>query len=171
MDLLDFDAQPLWFDGPLPAGVEALIAEAGRAYGEPRAQALLDEAAARAPGHPVVQVARYRYHFYRHERGAAAAVAGELLADTGRRLGLPDDPLALDAAGVARAAAQSMTLTRFYLSTAKALAYLAMRRDELGGAVRLLETLVAVDPADRLGARALLDIARAREAELAAQSA
>jgi len=168
MDLLHFDPQPLYFDEPLPDAVHELIEEAGLCFGEPRAQALLRQAAALAPAHLVVQVARYRYHFYRHQLDEATAIAQQVIADVGARLGLPADGRGVDAAGVTAAAAQSMTLTRFYLSALKALAYLRLRLGDTAGAVRLLETLLAVDAADRLGGRALLDIAHARQAELAA---
>jgi hypothetical protein len=170
MDLLHFDPQPLYFDEPLPDAVRELIEEAGLAYGEPRAQTLLQQAAALAPDHLVVLVALYRYHFYQHDLDTATAVAQRVIAHVGARLGLPEDGRDVGAAGVAAAAAQSMTLTRFYLSALKALAYLRLRRGDTAEAVRLLETLLAVDAADRLGGRALLDIAHARQAELAASA-
>ena len=168
MDLLHFDPQPLYFEEPLPDTVHALIEEAGLCFGEPHAEVLLEEAAALAPDHLVVQVARYRYHFYRHHLDEATAIAQQVIASVGRRLGLPADGRGVDPAGVAAAAAQSMTLTRFYLSALKALAYLRLRQGDTAGAVRLLETLLAIDAADRLGGRALLDIAHARQVELAA---
>lgn len=163
MDLLHFDPQPLYFDDALPEGVQALIEGAGECFAEPEAETLLERAHALAPEHLVVLVARYRFYFYRHRLTEAQAVVWEAVASAGRRLGLPADGRALDAAAVAAAAAQSMTLTRFYLSALKAAAYVRLRIGDISGAVRLLEDLVRIDEADRLGGQALLDIAHARQ--------
>lgn len=54
-----------------------------------------------------------------------------------------------------------MTLTRFYLSALKAAAYIRLRQGDIAGATALLEPLVSIDAADRLGSKVLLDVARA----------
>ncbi len=167
MDLLHFDPQPLYFDDPLPDGVLELIEAAGECYGEPEAEALLERAHTAAPDHLMVLVARYRYYFYRHRLAEADAVVWQAVACVAARLGLPADGRGLDEDAIANAAARSMTLTRFYLSALKAAAYVRLRRNEIPAAVRLLETLVRVDQADRLGGQALLDIAHAHQSEAA----
>lgn len=163
MDLLHFDPQPLYFEDPLPEGVHDLIEEAGRHYGQPEAEALLDKAAALAPDHLVVLVARYRYYFYQHRIVEAQAVVWQAIAVSGAALGLPADGRDLGPDAIAVAARQSMTLTRFYLSSIKAAAYVKMRLDEIPAAIALLQALVAIDEADRMGGKVLLDIAHARQ--------
>lgn len=163
MDLLHFDPQPLYFEEPLPEGVHELIEDAGRHYGQPEAEALLDRAAALAPDHLVVLVARYRYYFYQHRLTDAQAVVWHAIAVSGAPLGLPADGRHLAPDAVAAAARRSMTRTRFYLSSIKAAAYVKMRRGEIPAAIALLQTLVAIDDADRLGGKVLLDIAHAHQ--------
>jgi hypothetical protein len=167
MDLLHFDPEPLYFDDPLPDGVLELIEAAGDCYGEPEAEALLEQAHSAAPDHLMVLVARYRYYFYRHRLDEADAVVWQAVASVAVRLDLPRDGRGLEAEAIAAAGARSMTLTRFYLSALKAAAYVRLRRNDIPGAVRLLETLVRIDQADRLGGQALLDIAHAHQAETA----
>lgn len=163
MDLLHFDPQPLYFEDPLPEGVHDLIEEAGRHYGQPEAEALLARAAAAAPDHLVVLVARYRYFFYQHRIAEAQDVVWHAIAVSGAQLGLPADGTGLSPAKVAAAAKVSMTLTRFYLSSIKAAAYVKMRLDEIPAAIALLQALVEIDEADRMGGKVLLDIAHARQ--------
>ncbi|THF59374.1 hypothetical protein [Pseudothauera rhizosphaerae] len=171
MDLLHFDPEPLYFDDPLPEGVLALLEAAGERYGEAEAETLLEQAHAAAPDHLMVLVARYRYFFYRHRLAEADAVVWQAVAVVAARLGLPADGRGLDEERIAAAAQRSMTLTRFYLSALKAAAYVRLRRGETAGAVRLLETLVRVDQADRLGGQALLHIAHNRQSEEAGELA
>ncbi len=163
MDLLHFDPQPLYFDDPLPEGVLELIEGAGACYGEPEAEGLLARAAAAAPDHLMVLVALYRYHFYRHQMDKSEAIVWRSIAVSGARVGLPADGQGLNEALIVAAARESMTLTRFYLSALKAAAYIKLRLGQIHDAVGLLETLVRVDDADRMGGKALLDIARAAE--------
>ncbi|NMG49346.1 hypothetical protein GO613_14710 [Azoarcus communis] len=163
MDLLHFDPEPLYFDDPLPEGVMELVERAGEFYGAPEAEAALAEAGQRAPDHLLVLVARYRYHFYRHQMDEAASVVWHAIAVSGKRVGLPASGMGRDATAVAAAGKLSMTLTRFYLSALKAAAYIRLRTGDVGGAIALLEPLVSIDEADRLGSKVLLDVARATE--------
>ena len=163
MDLLDFDAQPLYFDEPLPEAVMQLIEQAAELYGEPEAEALLTRAHETAPEHLVVQVARYRYYFYTHRLAEAETVAWHVIALVATRLDLPLDGRRISLSAFGHAVAASMTLTRFYLSALKAVAYLKMRRRDLAGARVLLENIVALDPADRLGCQVLLRITQEYE--------
>lgn len=167
MDLIDFDAQPLYFDEALPAGVLELIEAAGAHYGEPEADALLERAHVAAPTHLLVQVARYRYFFYNHRLAAAEQVVWHAIGIAAERLRLPASGHGITMVEFGSAVASSMTLTRFYLSAVKAAAYLKMRAGELAMAITLLEGIVSLDPADRLGAASLLNVARehVRESE------
>lgn len=160
MDLIDFDAQPLYFDEALPDGVLELIEAAGAHYGEPEAEALLARAHAAAPTHLLVQVARYRYFFYSHRLAEAEQVVWQAIDIAAERLRLPACGHGITLVEFGSAVTTSMTLTRFYLSAVKAAAYLRMRAGDLALAITLLEGIVALDPADRLGAGSLLKIAR-----------
>ncbi|MPN45477.1 hypothetical protein SDC9_193044 [bioreactor metagenome] len=93
----------------------------------------------------------------------AASVVWHAIAVSGKRVGLPASGMGLDATAVAAAGKLSMTLTRFYLSALKAAAYIRLRTGDVGGAIALLEPLVSIDEADRLGSKVLLDVARATE--------
>ena len=171
MDLLHFDPEPLYFEDPLPDGVMALIESAGESYGTPQAEHALASAAERAPDHLLVLVARYRYHFYRHQMDEAADVVWHAISVSGARISLPANGEDLDSERVAAAARISMTLTRFYLSALKAAAYIRLRQGDIAGAVALLQPLVQIDAADRLGSKVLLDLARAAEDELSKTTA
>jgi len=160
MDLIDFEAQPLYFDEALPPGVLELVEAAGARYGEPEAEALLARAHAAAPTHLLVQVARYRYFFYNHRLAEAEQVVWHAIGIAAERLRLPASGYGITRVEFGSAVADSMTLTRFYLSAVKAAAYLKMRSGELAMAITLLEGIVSLDPADRLGARSLLEVAR-----------
>lgn len=168
MDLIDFDAQPLYFDEALPAGVLDLIEAAGAHYGEPEAEALLARAHTAAPTHLLVQVARYRYFFYNHRLAEAEQVVWHVIGIAAARLNLPASGYGITRVEFDSAVADSMTLTRFYLSAVKAAAYLKMRSGDLPMAITLLEGIVSLDSADRLGAVSLLKIAHERARECAA---
>ena len=56
MDLLDFSDCKLYFEDPLPAAAEALIAEASREFGSPGADLALLRAHMLAPVNPTVLV-------------------------------------------------------------------------------------------------------------------
>lgn len=171
MDLLHFDPEPLYFEDPLPDGVMTLIERAGEYYGAPEAEHALHEAGALAPDHLLVLVARYRYHFYRHQMSEAQTVVWRAISVSGARVGLPADGMGLDVEAVAEAGRQSMTLTRFYLSALKAAAYIRLRQGDIAGAIALLQQLVRIDEADRLGSKVLLDVALAAGAPETSPSA
>lgn len=165
MDLLDFEAQPLYFDVPPPAEISDLIQEASERYGDPEAEALLLRAYFLAPRDYTVLVAVYRYYFYQRRLDDTRLVALRVLDQIAAEVGLPADWRQLDDAAVTTAAERSMTLTRFYLSTLKADGYLLMRMGRLEEAIERLEKLVDVDDVDRMGGRPLLELARKRIAE------
>ena len=159
MDLLDFDPEPLYFEDPLSSEVTALLDRAAEHYGSPEAESALAEAARLAPDHLLVLVARYRYHFYRHQLAQAREVVWHAIKVSAARVGLPPDGCDLSEPSMQTAAKRSMTTTRFYLSALKAAAYIDLRQGRLRDAIALLETLVNVDDADRMGGRVLLDVA------------
>ena len=161
MDLLDFDAQPLYYDDPLPFEVWELLEAAANAYAEGAADAPLARAEALAPESLAVLVALYRNHFYRHRLDDARTVALRALSVSAARLGWPADWRELTLEQVAQQrAGTGMTLLRFHLMTLKALGYLDLRLGRTEQGCAALEHLSRLDPLDRLGAGALLDTAR-----------
>jgi hypothetical protein len=65
MDLLDFTGEDMYFDRPLSAEVEALIADAADRYGTDTAELSLMRAYLIAPEQLTVLVALYRFFYYR----------------------------------------------------------------------------------------------------------
>lgn len=158
MDLMDFDQTGLYFDEPVPAGVDELIAEAGRRYGEEEAEAMLLRAYFLAPESLVVLVALYRYYFYQHRLEDALIVADRAMAIVARRLGLPADWRRITMDHVGHAVLRSMGLLRFYLHVLKAAGYIQLRLERFQTGKAMLEKLVELDSHDRMGAKALLDV-------------
>ncbi|MFO1418328.1 MAG: hypothetical protein U1E83_06625 [Methylotetracoccus sp.] len=162
VDLLDFEAGELYFDGPDEPDVGRLLAEAASVYAEGGAEAPLLSALAKAPQSLSVMVALYRFYYYQHRLEDALQVARRALALTSERLGLPEDWLTLDDNQIGSAALRSMTLLRFHLLALKAAAYLQLRLGDEENGKRLLRRLVQIDSRDRLGARSLLEVAESR---------
>ncbi len=158
MDLMAFDQTGLYFDEPVPDTVQALIAEAGGAYGDPAAEALLHRAYFLAPEALVVLVALYRYYFYRHRLEEALTVADRSLRIVGRRLGFPDEWTRLHPDFLGQAVLRSMGLLRFYLSVLKAAGYINLRLGRMEEGRSQIEKLIELDSHDRFGGKALLDV-------------
>jgi hypothetical protein len=167
MDLLDFTADDLYFDEPLTAEAEGLLAQASALYGDDPAAA--EHALLRAhllePEHPTVLVALYRFFYYRHRPGDALRVAERVILLTARRLGIDPDWRRLDRVSLGRAVVVSMTRTRFLLMALKGAGYLCLRTGDAEGALARLEKVAALDGSDRLHLGGLVDLARARVAE------
>lgn len=158
MDLLDFDQAALYFDEAVDPYVEALIAEAGQAYGDEAAEALLHKAYFLAPESLLVLVALYRFYFYQHRLEEALNVADRAMAVAGRRLGFPDQWARLHPEILGQAVLKSMGLLRFYLHVLKAAAYINLRLDRFQTGKSMLEKLIELDTHDRMGGKALLDV-------------
>lgn len=158
MDLMDFDQTELYFDEPLSAEVEGLIAAAGLHYGQAEAENLLLRANYLAPEHLVVLVALYRYYFYQHRLDDALLVAESALAVSGRRLEFPETWVTLNSRNIGAGVMRSMGLVRFYLAVLKGAGYINLRIGRMDTGRAMLEKVVELDTHDRMGARALLDV-------------
>ncbi|TBW37584.1 hypothetical protein EYW49_10765 [Siculibacillus lacustris] len=100
----------------------------------------------------------YKIHAYSGDLDAARAAAEAGIVEAARQAGRdPDwttwsaDDLVLDGP------------VRFALYTAKALAFVALRRGDGEAARRILDRLAALDPDDGVGARVVDDLARATD--------
>lgn len=138
----------------LAPDVQALVDAAAKVWDdEAQAEALLAEAAQRAPDHAAVYIARYRFYFYRNRLADALAVARKCLAKAARDIRAPQDWRAVDAT---HANFDSFdVLPRFYLFALKGYAYLNMRLGNLGEGAQALAKLEQLDPADRLNGSVL----------------
>ncbi len=158
MDLLQFDQTTLYFDDPMPAGIEPLLNEAAASYGEDGAETSLLRAYFLAPEQLVVLVALYRYYFYQHRLDDALIVADRTLAVASRRLDLPAKWQDLHPEHIGHAVLRSMGLLRFYLMVLKATGYIHLRQGNTTTGQAMLEKLIELDSHDRLGGKVLLDV-------------
>lgn len=160
MDLLDFEAQALYFDDELPAEVNDLIEAAAAAYGEQGAEYHLLRAWFLEPEHLTVLVALYRYYYYQHRYADALLVAERAMDIAARRLELRCGWQQLSLKSLGAGVMKSMTLTRFYLMALKGAGYLKLRMGDTRGGLERLEKVAEMDVDDRMGVRSLVDIAR-----------
>ena len=158
MDLLDFSDCKLYFEDPLPAEAEALIAQASQEYGEPTAEMALLRAHLLAPENLTVLVGLYRYYFYQHRLEDALHVAERSMQLSGRHLGLPVDWSQIDESQLGAAAANSFGLLRFYLLALKAASVVLLRLGRIGASRARLIKLATLDNRDQLGAGKLLEV-------------
>lgn len=158
MDLLQFDQTTLYFDDPLPAGIEPLLLDAAACYGDDEAEAMLLRAYFLAPEQLVVLVALYRYYFYQHRMEDALIVADRAMSVVARRLDLPAKWQNLHPEHIGHAVLRSMGLLRFYLLVLKAAGYIHLRTGDSVTGQAMLQKLVELDSHDRLGGKALLDV-------------
>lgn len=158
MDLLDFSDCKLYFEEPLPAEAEMLIAQAAREYGEASAELSLLRAHLLAPENLAVLVGLYRYYFYQHRLEDALIVAERAMHISGRHLGLPKDWSQIDEAQLGNAAASSFGLLRFYLLALKAASVVLLRLGKIAASRARLLKLSSLDSRDQLGAAKLLEV-------------
>jgi tetratricopeptide (TPR) repeat protein len=160
MDMLEFEAEALYFDQALEPETKQCIEKAADSYGEKNAESLLLRAYFLEPKHPMVLVALYRYYYYQHRYADALKVAERVLSIFSRRLGLPASWQDLTEQHVESAASESMTEVRFYLLALKGSGYLEMRLENYQGAIERLQKIVDIDSEDRLSVSSLLQIAQ-----------
>ena len=158
MDLLDFSDCKLYFEEPLPAEAERLIAQAASEYGEATAEMALLRAHLLAPENLTVLVGLYRYYFYQHRLEDALIVAERAMQLSGRHLGLPPDWNQLDETRLGSAAANSFGLLRFYLLALKAASVVLLRLGQISASRARLIKLAGLDSRDQLGAGKLLEV-------------
>ena len=162
MDLLDFDGEQMYFDRPVSARVDELLRDAATRYGAPEAEHSLLLAYFLEPEHPTVLVALYRYFFYRHRYADALIVADRAIGLSVAELQITGDWRILSMDDLDRAAAVSMTVTRFLLLALKGTGYLELRLGNAAGALERFEKVMEMDTCDRLGTSELVSMARAK---------
>ncbi len=165
MDLQNFTNDMLYFDEPLSPVLENLLQQAAEQYG-PEAEDLLMEAFELAPENLSVLVGLYRYYYYQHRYHDAVYIAHRVMKVVGRQLEFPERWQDIAMSHVINGTNQSFGLVRFYLFALKAAGYINLRLGQFGEGKSMITKVVALDTADRLGARLLLDILGAHNAEV-----
>jgi tetratricopeptide (TPR) repeat protein len=163
MDLMEFEHAELYFDEALATEVAQLLLDAANNYGSEEAERLLLSASALAPQHLMVLVALYRYYFYQHRLEESLLVAESALAVVGRRLQFPETWVFLREANIGAGVMRSMGLVRFYLTVLKSAGYINLRLGNHQTGQAMLEKLVELDSHDRMGGKALLEVARSHQ--------
>ena len=145
----------------LPAEVARLLRDAGLAYAEDAvAERHLSDAAALAPDHAAVLIARYRFYFYKGRLRDALEIARICLGKAARENGLGQDWRQVRRE-VGSFSTYDARLPRFYLFTLKAYAYLQMRLGYVEEGREAVLKLLELDPTDKIGARVLLNVLEA----------
>lgn len=163
MDLLDFDARELYFDEACPAKVTELLAQAAKQYSEGEAEFPLLQAYLLAPEDLNVLVGLYRFFYYQHRYSESLLIADRALAVSSKRLKLSINSWE-QLTPELMTSVTDLPLLRFYLLALKGAAYLNLRLDKLAQGRAMLEKLIRLDPEDRLGASALLQVVNDVEA-------
>lgn len=165
MDLLDFDAQGLYFDEPDVAGVKEMIASAAENYAHGDAELPLLKAYFLAPESLNVLVALNRFYYYQHRLEEALNATGKALAVIRALLAYPENWRELQSEHITQTPAELLTQVRMYLFTLKAIGFLNMRLENLDLSQAIFEKLVELDSKDRIGAQGLLELVIKRKAE------
>lgn len=122
------------------------------------AERLFRQALAQAPDEMEIYVAFYKFYFYQKRLAQAETIALQTLRKVSALTGLPDDwrKLAADDAGWS----DPDSPVRYYLYTMKALAFIALRREDVTLAQSILDKLAELDPQDRVGGSVIMDLAQ-----------
>jgi len=158
MDLLEFEAQDLYFDQPDGVEVENLISRASLEYADGDAELPLLQAYLRAPESLNVLVALNRFYYYQHRLEEALLISEKALGLIRQSLDLPDHWENLEAQHIEKAPKDQLTKIRLYLFTLKSIGFLHMRLHHLSVSEAIFSKLVSVDERDRLGAKPLLEL-------------
>jgi len=158
MDLLDFEAEGLYFEQADVAGVKELIAQAAEDYSNGEAEFPLLRAYFLAPESLNVLVALNRFYYYQHRLEDALLATYKALAVIRASIDFPEDWQDLQQQHIDDTPSQLLTQVRLYLFTLKAVGFLNMRLHHLELSQQIFEKLVSVDNKNRIGAQALLDM-------------
>ena len=165
MDLLDFEAQGLYFEEPDVAGVKEMIATAAENYETGDAELPLLKAYFLAPESLNVLVALNRYYYYQHRLEDALQATLKALAVIRPLIDFPEDWRELQPSHLSNAPTELLTQVRLYLFTLKAIGFLNMRLENLDVSQGIFEKLVGLDSMDRIGAKGLLELVVKRKEE------
>jgi len=167
MDLLDFEAQGLYFEQADADGVKELIAAAAQNYATGAAELPLLKAYFLAPESLNVLVALNRFYYYQHRLEDALNATLKALAVIRPMIAFPEDWRDLQGEHISTVPAGLLTQVRLYLFTLKAIGFLYMRLENLDVSQAIFEKLVELDSKDRIGAQGLLELVLKRKTDVA----
>jgi tetratricopeptide (TPR) repeat protein len=156
MDLLDFEAEGLYFEQADVAGVKELIAQAAEDYSNGDAEFPLLRAYFLAPESLNVLVALNRFYYYQHRLEEALLATYKALAVIRASIDFPEHWQELQQQHIDNT--PNLTQVRLYLFTLKAVGFLNMRLHRLELSEQIFEKLISLDSKNRIGAQALLDL-------------
>jgi tetratricopeptide (TPR) repeat protein len=164
MAVQDFPAAAILGEG-LPEEVERLLHAAAMSYDQDDvALRYLMEARLLAPTHPATLIGLYRFYFYKGRLKEALTIADACLT----RAAI-DNSLPLDWRDVrphhAAFGAFDAVAPRFFMFSLKGYAYLNMRLGDCDEGAAAVDKLLELDPADKVGARVLLEVLERRGLE------
>ncbi|PWC39094.1 hypothetical protein [Azospirillum sp. TSO35-2] len=155
-----------YYGGDLPPEAERCLHLAAASYAD-SATALghLARAAAAAPGHRLVDLGHYKFHFYKANLDEALVYGDRMIGHAMAALGVNHTdwravtPATADFGGLEPA-------PRLFLFALLAIGYLLLRTGRLDAGREALAKVCALDPQDRFGAARLLAVADRHEREL-----
>jgi tetratricopeptide (TPR) repeat protein len=165
MDLLDFEAQDLYFEQTESSAVTQLLKQAAGDYAEGDAELPLLRAYFLAPESLNVLVALNRFYYHQHRLEEALAATEKALQIVRAQLNFPLQWQDVTPNLLAQLAPESLTKLRLYLFILKSSGFLNMRLLRLELSQRVFEKLVELDSMDRIGAAGLLELVKKRLAE------
>ncbi len=165
MDLLDFQAQDLYFEQPEPAAVTALLQQASVSYAEGDAEMPLLKAYFLAPQSLNVLVALNRFYYHQHRLDEALQATMKALQIVGEKLNFPVQWQDLTPQHLGVLAPEQLTQLRLYLFVLKSSGFLNMRLQRLALSACIFEKVLELDVKDRIGAAGLLELVKKRMAE------
>ncbi len=157
LDLQEFNADMLYFEGASNPEVEELLNEAARDYG-PHSERILLRALSLDESNLLTLIGLYRFYFYQGRYTEGLKIAGRVMSVVGKRVGFPGCWKDLTITSVSSALSHSFCMVRLYFFALKAAGYLQLRLLNFSEGREMIEKVVALDEADRIGARLLLDI-------------
>lgn len=163
MDLLQFEAQDLYFQQEDGAEVQELIRFASERYGSGDAELALLKAYLRAPESLSVLVALNRFYYYQHRLDEALLISEKALALIRQDLDFPEDWRQLQVVHISGAPKEFLVRIRLYLFTLKSIGFLHMRIKNLAHSRSIFEKLAELDEKDRIGARSLLELVKRQQ--------
>lgn len=161
MDLLDFEAEGLYFEQADVAGVKELIAQAAEDYSNGNAEFPLLRAYFLAPESLNVLVALNRFYYYQHRLEDALSATYKALAVIRASIDFPEHWQDLQQQHLDNT--PNLTQVRLYLFTLKAVGFLNMRLHRLELSEQIFEKLISLDSKNRIGAQALMDLLKNKQ--------
>lgn len=163
MDLLQFEAEDLYYEQEDSQDVQDLIKYASERYATGEAELPLLQAFLRGPESLNVMVSLNRFYYYQHRLPEALLIAERALRLIRAGIGFPADWQDLVIGHITEAPKELLTRVRLYLFTLKSIGFLNMRLENLELARAIFEKLVELDDRDRIGAQGLLELVIQRQ--------